>query len=45
MTHDGEVCTKKCGSEKRYWGLHWCWTVNGVLNGNEKWNYCIPGKT
>ena len=39
MTHDGEECSKKCGVEKKYWGLDWCWTVNG----NEKWHYCTPG--
>ena len=39
MTHDGEECSKKCGVEKKYWGLDWCWTVSG----DEKWHYCTPG--
>ena len=39
MTHNGEECSKKCGVEKKHWGLDWCWTVNE----NEKWHYCTPG--
>lgn len=39
MTHNGEECTKKCGVEKKHWGLDWCWTVSE----NEKWHYCTPG--
>ena len=43
MTHNGEECTIKCGIEKKHWGLDWCWTINGFLNGMKRWNYCTPG--
>ena len=39
MAHNGEECTKKCGVERKHWGLDWCWTVSG----KKKWKYCTPG--